>query len=837
MKYRKDLIIAGCYTLLTIILTYPVTFRLGSAIAGFKGEDNLQWRWFLWWFKHALLTLQTSPTDVSRLLYAPTAEQQPLYAITSFIPSLALPVTLLFGPTVSFNLSVLLAFCLTGLTTYLLGYYLTRHRLAAFLAGLIFAFYPARFGYATGLFLGQLTTYLLPLYLLGLLMLTDRPTWRRVGWTAVVLAALCLTWPLHVVYGVIMVSLPFLIWQAARWVRQPQTRFRFKYFAVTFGLAFVLMIGLYEPLLKTVLTGGNAHLADASTTQFSVDVLAFIAPSNYHPLWQPLGLLPDYARRVLADRDDIQERLAYIGLIPALLAFIGLIRFGRQLWFWFIIALVAMILSMGPLLKFNGGLVQLNIEGYVGYVVLPYALLRSLPVLDWSGVLGRLNIATMLCLSVMAAYGAGYGLSKVKAVWQPVLVAFLSLLILAEYLTIFPFPTQPDEVPAFYHQLYQEGQVSPQQIVDLPLFGDPSYNNYSMHYQTVHQQPMAGGHFMRKPAGTSQMTAFINQLLLPPFDQPALSWPDANARLGWLNKFGFTKIVARPWLMPAAKAVGQLAYLNTWLGQPRQEGEVLVFEVPPGGTTLPVIALPGDEGWRPQANPALLQLNAPADLFVHVITDQPHQPVMLQLTVSAPEGERYLSIEQNDRPAIRLFLTKETLSYNLPLTLSAGAYQFTFRPQEACAKDCLPVNFGRMVVEPAATPPPVPVAFGNELQLVGSELSSAAVVPGQPVLIYLYWQSQTALVKNYSAFVHLVAPTGELIGQADYLLGGWLYPTSAWPEGYLLAMPSLMFIPPDALPGTYQVRVGVYQADTGERLPLAGEQTDFAVLSTLTVEP
>ena len=135
IRYRADLLVIGLYTLLTLILTYPIVFQLTTHIAGFEGEDNLQWRWFLWWFKHALLTLQTSIADVSLLLYAPLPGEQPLYLITSYVPALALPVTLVAGPTLSFNLSVLLSFALSGYTAYLLAYYLTGHRLAAFIGG------------------------------------------------------------------------------------------------------------------------------------------------------------------------------------------------------------------------------------------------------------------------------------------------------------------------------------------------------------------------------------------------------------------------------------------------------------------------------------------------------------------------------------------------------------------------------------------------------------------------------------------------------------------------------------------------------------------------------
>ena len=78
----QDILSAVCYAFLTAILTYPVLFHLAGEIAGFKGEDNLQWRWFLWWFKHSLLALQTSVTDVS-ILYAPLGGEQPLYAVVA----------------------------------------------------------------------------------------------------------------------------------------------------------------------------------------------------------------------------------------------------------------------------------------------------------------------------------------------------------------------------------------------------------------------------------------------------------------------------------------------------------------------------------------------------------------------------------------------------------------------------------------------------------------------------------------------------------------------------------------------------------------------------------
>ncbi len=847
-KYTTLKIIGG-YALLTLILTYPVAVHLTSQIAGFPGEDNLQWRWFLWWFKYSLLTLQIPVTELP-LLFAPTGGAQPLYGITVYTPALALPITLLGGATLSYNLTFLLSFVLSGYTMYLLAYYLisencrtgilpvmseqarclSYHRSGAFVAGLIFAFYPARLGYATGTFLGQLTVYFLPLYILALFMLARRPTWRRVIWAGVILAGLCLTWPLHVAYGALIFTIAFLIQQSLIWLRHPATRHTIKYFAVTFGLTLLFISGFYLPLLSTVLQGKNEHLSNTKSTDFSLDMLAFITPSNQHPILQPLGLLPPYTQRVLADRNDIEERLGYLGFMPLFLAALGLYRFRSRLYLWLGLALTAMTLSLGPLLKFNGSLVQLNIEGYVGYILLPYAMLRQMPILDWSGVLGRLNVITMLSLAIMAAFGFTVlpritrintnSLIRVNSCnsWQK--LSLVAIVILFEYLTIFPFPTDPAKVPDFYIKLPQEGLTQPQRIIDLS-----NNNNYVMHYQTVHHQAIAGGHFMRTPAGTKEMNAWLNQLLSPPLTQPYFTWPDTATRLGLLNEFGFTKIV-----LNNNEDQAKLAYLATWLGPPRQEADRAIFEIPKieNQKIQNLTAFLEGNGWRETPG----SLTAPADVLVYKAVQISKTYEVLELSLAAPQPDRYLSLDLNGRPLARLYLTKESLSYHLPLSLSPGAHRLTFRPEEACLKECAPVNITRLAVNEAPTT--TPLTFDKKFTLLNYDISTLKTRPGQPLLLYLYWQSGQPAEANYSAFVHLMSAEGKLLGQANYLLGGWLYPTSVWPKGHIVAMPTLFFVPPDAPPGEYQIRAGLYQAEAGQRL-LNSTGQDSALLSTVVV--
>jgi hypothetical protein len=345
---------------------------------------------------------------------------------------------------------------------------------------------------------------------------------------------------------------------------------------------------------------------------------------------------------------------------------------------------------------------------------------------------------------------------------------------------------------------------------------------------------------MRKPAGAREMIAFINQLLSPPLSQAVVSQPNPAARLGLLNKFGFTRIIVRTKLLAEAEmGQAQLAYLSGWLGQPEPAGDVVVFDIPPGGASPEAVtALLAGAGWQNSDQSASLRLQAPADMLVY-LDERSTPPLGLQLSISAPDPDRYLSIDVDGRPAGRLYLIQDTLNYNVPLPLAPGFHQLTFHPEESCRQSCAPVDFSRLALTEQTSPRAGPVVFADRLALIDYTISAVTAKPGQPILIYLYWQGQAQPERDYSAFLHLVAPSGDIIGQADYLLGGWLHPTSQWPEGQIFGAPSLIFIPADSPPGGYQLQVGAYDAGTGERLRISSDpnRQESATLSVITIEP
>ncbi len=124
-------------------------------------------------------------------------------------------------------------------------------------------------------------------------------------------------------------------------------------------------------------------------------------------------------------------------------------------------------------------------------------------------------------------------------------------------------------------------------------------------------------------------------------------------------------------------------------------------------------------------------------------------------------------------------------------------------------------------------PPPVFTDYrlGDSIALIGydleMELPPASGGPGGVHLV-LHWASLAPLEQDYTIFVHLIGPDGALAAQADGPPVGGDYPTVLWAPGEIIADGWL--IPVEGLPpGTYDLRVGMYLLETGERLPAFDE--------------
>lgn len=128
------------YILLTVVMTYPVAFRLSATE---DPGDPLFIAWTIFWVQHQLFTDPLHLFDANIFFPYPKTLAFSEHMIGSAL--LALPMRLFTDdPIVVYNLLAILTFILSGWGTYRLAFHLTGNRWAAFIAGAIFAFTPFR---------------------------------------------------------------------------------------------------------------------------------------------------------------------------------------------------------------------------------------------------------------------------------------------------------------------------------------------------------------------------------------------------------------------------------------------------------------------------------------------------------------------------------------------------------------------------------------------------------------------------------------------------------------------------------------------------------------------
>ena len=132
---------------------------------------------------------------------------------------------------------------------------------------------------------------------------------------------------------------------------------------------------------------------------------------------------------------------------------------------------------------------------------------------------------------------------------------------------------------------------------------------------------------------------------------------------------------------------------------------------------------------------------------------------------------------------------------------------------------------------------PLSVEFGDQITLLGYDLSSSVPVSGDTLVLDLYWKSQRKLKTDYSSFAHLVDDEMNIYAQKDSLNPG-RYPTRYWEPDEYNNDPHEMVIPPGTPPGDYVLGVGVYDSSTLIRLPVPedeGSRDGMLFLQDITV--
>jgi hypothetical protein len=349
------------------------------------------------------------------------------------LPGLLLaPLTLRFGPVLTLNVLLVLAYGLSSWAAYLaIRRYVPSHAAAA-VGGLVYGFSVAMRGHAHHLNL--ILVFLLPLLLVLVEEVLVRQR-RSVVWLGVVLglvsaAQVLIGEELFVATVLLSVVLLLVLMVMHPWAVAGRVRYALTAIAVALLVFGVLM----AVPLKAQLTGPARIQSDITAEERgSSDLLAVVTPNR------ALAIDTAAAER-LADRfTGSSETYLGVPLLLVALAVVVVQRTRTVVRVGFAMLLACLVLSLGA---------HLRVGGYTTGVWLPWAVMESVPLLK-NMVPARLALLTALFAGLLLAM-ALHGLWQAGGWWRRSLAVVTAVVVLAFLAPSGPLHPGKVETPPFF---------------------------------------------------------------------------------------------------------------------------------------------------------------------------------------------------------------------------------------------------------------------------------------------------------------------------------------------------------------------------------------------------
>ncbi len=214
--------------------------------------------------------------------------------------------------------------------------------------------------------------------------------------------------------------------------------------------------------------------------------------------------------------------------------------------------------------------------------------------------------------------------------------------------------------------------------------------------------------------------------------------------------------------------------------------------------------------------------------------------------IAIPPAEQ-LARRENGQPPPYLFAFLPAAE-RPPLDELAGPFPWTQIVTER--RQEVPITYNLGYAAPAgleAWPQPshpLTATWGNGISLLGYDLPRTHYRPGERITLTLYYHVDGPIGSDYSAFAHLIgsavnpANASPLWGQDDGApCRGDLLPMPYWQPGSAIVSKMSIPISPDVPSGDYDLTVGFYTWQTGERVPLSGAMAgqDSVKLETIAI--
>ncbi len=700
----------GVYALLALAVTFPMPLRLTRGIAGnqFGAVDGFLGIWNIWWTAQAVTQLRDP--FFTPLLFHPQGLD--LFWQTLSLPQglIALPVTLALGPLPAYNLLILASFVLGGYTAFLFVRRFVPNDPAALAGGAIYALAPFHMQKVVDAQLEVASIQWVPLYLLALHALLERPR----PWLALLSGLLLLwvglgTW-YYGLFCLVYTGMAAAVWAlsgAAPGSRRSTVRLsRLAFHIPTFlwGLApLAVWLAIMAPRLYSLALTGDRLLGDARAfnEHSSADLVAFFLPSPLHPLWG--AAISDFYQSIHPTAFLWNVSVGLVALALALVSLVPLAADRRALsadsqegavggraWRWWLLLGATLLLAMGE---------ELRVLGHETGVPLPYALLAGLPGIRSSHRPNHFVILSILLVALLAAGGLRRLIARRPGrPWAWSGAAILLALIIDGYAGPLPIVERP--IPAGYaHLPAPDGGA----LLPIPVNLNVSRSE-NLWYQTAHGWPIVGGFIGREPPyPLGRYAPGVRELRYGRRDDPDIlepGWPELARES--LAHYGIRYVLYHPDAMKQSYA--PLRELAAELGlEPIYADERLeIYPVPPVDAPRPLAYL--GAGWygpERDAERVWRWMGESAELYLVNPFDAP-RAVRLELQMESFERARPLAVRLDDGPPVTLEVSRAAMRRTLHLLLEPGTHVVYLDapadPRPGRGAELISISFERVAV-------------------------------------------------------------------------------------------------------------------------------------------
>ncbi|MFZ5918325.1 MAG: hypothetical protein ACOYZ7_15390 [Chloroflexota bacterium] len=208
------------------------------------------------------------------------------------------------------------------------------------------------------------------------------------------------------------------------------------------------------------------------------------------------------------------------------------------------------------------------------------------------------------------------------------------------------------------------------------------------------------------------------------------------------------------------------------------------------------------------------------DLFLSLSLDAEGGGVSLPLWYGRPVHGSYPT---GQWPVGAVVLDRYGLT--VPQDIPAGDYELRLAVGDGGAVSLVDLHVEavdrRLVAPPIQHP--LLVNLGNRVEFLGYDLERDEIAPGETLHLTLYWRALAEMQTSYTVFTHLLDSADQIRGQQDNPPVNGSYPTTLWLPGEVVVDAYALTVDADAPLGEHLVEIGMYLAETGERLPVLDE--------------